>query len=189
MSDEYDTLRAEMLKWQDRRFDLLKISIGLVTALLGLKLVVEHPSKGEIWPLVSSVLLLYLSGANLLTWYAGVANSKLAAYIKVFHESDDGTVPGYRWENRLQRLKEKGLDPQNLNIWITVVYLALAVLSVAIPYATSGSSHSGPGIHSVLPVAGLLFIASAILVVCFSYPRKRYENHWDEIKKEEKGPA
>src|SRR5947208_2340161 len=106
MSNEYETLRAEILKWQDRRFDLLKISIGLITGLLGLKLVVEYPSKGDIWPLVSSVLLLYLSGANLLTWYAGVANSKLAAYIKVFHESDVGSAPAYRWESRLQRLKD-----------------------------------------------------------------------------------
>ncbi len=175
-----------MLKWQDRRFDLLRISIGLITGLLGLKLVVEYPSKGDIWPLVSSVLLLYLSGANLLTWYAGVANSKLAAYIKVFHESDVGSTPAYRWESRLQRLKDKGLDPQNLNIWISVVYVALAVLSVAIPFATANYSTAAPGICTFFPVSALLFVASAILVILFSYPRARYEAHWREIQEEEK---
>lgn len=125
--------------------------------------------------------------ANLLTWYAGVANSKLAAYIKVFHESEDDVAPAYRWEHRLQRLKERGLDPQNLNIWITVVYFALALLSVAIPYATAGYSHSGPGIRTFLPVSALLFIASAVLVVRFSYPRERYEAHWRKIQQEEEG--
>lgn len=189
MSKEYEALRAEMLKWQDRRFDLMKMSIGLITALLGLKLVVDHPATEMIWSLVSSVLLLFLSGANLLTWYAGVANSKLAAYIKVFHETtaDDGS--NYRWEGRLQRLKQKGLYPQNLNIWTTVIYIALAVLSVAVPSATANYSFSGIGACTFLPLSGVLFLISAFVVLRFSYPRERYEVHWKEIQKEEKGHA
>jgi len=71
VSGEYESLRAEILKWQDRRFDLLKLSISVVTGLLGLKLIFEKldapGSSSTLWPLISSILLLYLAGANLLT--------------------------------------------------------------------------------------------------------------------------
>ena len=63
MNREYEALRSEMLKWQDRRFDLLKLSISVVTGLLGFKLIVEKfdasSSGGTLWPLISAVLLLY----------------------------------------------------------------------------------------------------------------------------------
>src|SRR5262249_4637530 len=131
VSAEYESIRAEILKWQDRRFDLLKLSISVVTGLLGLKLILDATGS---WPIISSLLLLYLAGANLLTWYAGIANSKLSAYVKVFHEGQESPSIPMGWETRLAKLKTKGLDPQNLNRWIAVVYAVLAIISVVLPY-------------------------------------------------------
>jgi hypothetical protein len=69
---------------------------------LGFKVIVEKPELSDttapVWPLISAILLLYLSAANLLTWYAGVANTKLAMYIKVFHEDTGAEGPVARFE-------------------------------------------------------------------------------------------
>src|SRR5262249_50251333 len=141
----------------------------------------------EIWPLVSSVLLLFLSASNLLTYYAGIANTKLAAYVMVFHESTGDDAACYGWEGRLKRLKAKELDPQNVNIWIMTIYFALAVLSVAVPFAEANHPFTRIGVRTFLPVSGVLFLVSAFFVLRFSYPRERYEKNWREVQRDEKG--
>jgi hypothetical protein len=140
MSAEYESLRAEMHKWQDRRFDLLKHGTAVVTGLLGFKIITGGASEPGLnapeWPLISIVLLLYLATINLLTWYSGVANSKLAAYIKIFHEAEKSGIGQFKWESRLDKLKSRGLDSQSLNRWIAVTYLVLGIVSVGLPYAS-----------------------------------------------------
>lgn len=107
MSTEYECLRSEIHEWQDRRFTVLVASIGFVTAILGLK-IVDESAEAESWPLVSSLLLAFLSAACALIWYTRRACAKIAAYLVVFHESECQSSSG--WEERLQRLKERGLD-------------------------------------------------------------------------------
>ena len=192
VSGEYESLRAEILKWQDRRFDLLKLSISVVTGLLGLKLIFEKldapGSSSTLWPLISSILLLYLAGANLLTWYAGVANSKLSAYVRVFHEGQESTSIPMGWETRLAKLKTKGLDPQNLNWWITIVYAVLAIISVVLPYAATSFAPPGLWLYG-LAVSSAAFLATIILVVRFSYPREHFEACWRQLRDEERSLA
>jgi hypothetical protein len=187
MSEEYQALRAELLKWQDRRFDLLKISISVVTSLLGLKLIVDKlevsGASGKLWPLISSTLLLYLAAANLITWYAGVSNSILGAYIKVFHEERES--PSVRWETRLDALKAKGHIHYNVNQWIAALQSVLALICFVFPYA--GASFAPPGSWLWAFVAGsaAVFLATIILLVLFSYPREHYETYWREIRAKE----
>jgi hypothetical protein len=193
MSVELQSLRAEMLKWQDRRFDLLKHSTGVVTGLLGFKLIAEQSgvvvSAASAWPLISAVLLLYLSAANLLTWYAGIANSKLASYIKVFHEDSHTENNAPRWESRLASLKRKGLDPQSLNLWITVVYFVLGLVSVALPLTSAGFATPDKLWLAILLISSVPFLATLVLVAWYSYPRQRYEAHWLQLKREEQENA
>jgi predicted membrane channel-forming protein YqfA (hemolysin III family) len=193
MNDEYKALRSEMLKWQDRRFDLLKISISVVTGLLGFKLIVEKfdasSSSGALWPLISVVLLLYLAGANLLTWYAGVANSKIAAYVEVFHEAKESTPSSKRWEGRLRWLKSQGLDPHNLNRWITVVYVVLGVVSVVLPYAAADFARPSSWLFIALVISAVPFLITVVLVARYSYPRDDFLKHWRKLQEEENQSA
>ena len=181
MSAEFQAVRSEMLKWQDRRFDLLKHSTGVVTGLLGFKLIVEKSGLADttapVWPLISAILLLYLSAANLLTWYAGVANAKLGMYLKVFHDD--------QWESRLALLKEKGLDPQHLNRWIVVVYLVLGLVSVILPLASSG--FTAPHCLSLVTLlaCSIPFVLTLALVHWCSSPRKLYEDRWSQLRQDE----
>lgn len=188
MNQEYESLGAEILKWQDRRFQLIEISIGLVTAIIGLDLVMK-PSTPEHWPLISSVLLAFLSSAGLLTWYAGRANSKLSAYLKVFHEAEELAPEALRWETRLQKLKEKGLDRYNVNHWITVIFIVLAGISVLLPYIASSLSTPTGWPLALLLIFAALFVGSAILVSAFSYPRESYEARWRQLQRGEQSHA
>jgi hypothetical protein len=133
--------------------------------------------------------LLYLSVSNLLTWYAGVANSKLAAYIKVFHESSAGAETTPRWESRLAALKRKGLDPQNLNRWIALVYLVLSLVSVALPLASAGFAAPDRLWLVVLLACVVPFVITLVLVAFYSYPREQFEIAWKRLQREERGDA
>lgn len=189
MNTEYSSLRREMLRWQDRRFDLLKLSTSVVSGLLGFRLVMLRFDEGDsarvLWPLISSVLLLYLAGTSLLTWYAGVANSKIASYIKVFHDNLGGSSDLTHWESRLAALKSSGQDSGNLNRWIVVVYVTLGVVSVVLPYAAAGFAAPGPWLYA-LAVCAAPFLATIVLVACYSYPRERFENMWIGLREEER---
>jgi hypothetical protein len=184
MSEEYQALRAEILKWQDRRFDLVKISISVVTSLLGLKLIVdklETPDpNGDLWPLISSILLLYLAAANLIAWYASVSNSILAAYIKVFHEEGESTT--LRWETRLQKLRGKGYSRHNMNHWIAVLQSVLAIICIVFPYAAASFASPSLWLLGLIVISSAAFLTSLILVVLFSYPREKYEKSWRELR-------
>ena len=187
MGNDIESLRAEMLKWQDRRFDLLKHSTGVVTGLLGFSLLFEKGgnSSVSVWPLVSAMLLLYLSGANLLTWYSGIANTKLGAYLKVFHEEQATEGATSRWEGRLAILKKKHLDPHNLNLWITVIYMVLGLVSIVLPYAATHFTAPECSWLIVLLVCAAPFMGTLILVAKFSYPRDRFVSYWQIVKRDE----
>jgi hypothetical protein len=187
MSEEYQALRAEILKWQDRRFDLIKISISVVTGLLGLKFIFDNPgvpgSSGTLWPLISSTLLLYLAAANLLIWYAGVSNSILAAYVKVFHEENEST--SVHWETRFSKLKKR----HNVNHWIAVLHSALAIICVVLPYAAArGFVPPSPWLLGLVAGSAAVFLATMLVVMFFSYPREHYETNWRKLRDEEKKP-
>ena len=87
MNTEYESLRQEIHAWQNRRFIILTASITLVSAVLGLDAVQKTTVSVE-WPLITSLLWFFLGSTTALTWYAGRANAKIAAYLIVFHEKN-----------------------------------------------------------------------------------------------------
>jgi hypothetical protein len=126
MNEEYESLRTEILHWQDRRFTLVSISIAVITGVLGLDLIKPEISA-DTWPYVPCILLAFLSCATALTWYAGRANAKISAYLITFHE---GNSPG--WETRMGVLK--GQVWLDLNKGLAAVYFVLGITAVGIPY-------------------------------------------------------
>jgi O-antigen/teichoic acid export membrane protein len=173
---EDEKLRAEIKDWQDRRFTILTASIGLVTAVLGFKLF-DQPATAEMWPWVSALLLLLLSSACILTWYAGRANAKIAAYLIVFHERPSQSSDG-GWESRLHHLKESGLDRLNLNRLLIIIYLVLGLVSVIFP----ALRHSPAGSGLIVVIGAVFLFLSSLFFLFLKSPKERYIKLWEEVR-------
>ena len=179
--DEYVALRAEIKDWQDRRFTILTAAIGLVAAILGLK-VFDQPASTELAVGISVLLLLLLTSACVLTWYAGRANAKIAAYIVVFHERSGESGSG--WESRLADLKNKKLDPDrlNLNQVLISIYFVLGLVSVFYPLWQHLPCGAGLG---ALPAAVAVFFWSLGLL-CMVPQKERYIEQWELLKQSDR---
>ncbi len=174
MNEEYKTLRAETLAWQNRRFTVLATSVSLVTGILGF----DGVTKGESildWGLVSALLLFFLGSSAALTWYASRSNAKIAAYIIVFHQADSKG-----WETRLKTLKEGGDDRFNLNRMVVLIYAGLGTLSILMPWAVRGYKSTSDLALVVLTLSGVWFFFSLYLLL--RPPSTKYfEEKWKDI--------
>lgn len=181
MNTEYESLRKEIIAWQERRFTILAGSVALVTGILGLKVIGES-KPFENWAWASALLLVILASACALTWYAGRASAKIAAYLIVFHESQPDPLGA--WETRLQVLKDSRRDCWNLNRLIILVYLGLALLAVLAPLLSHREYHLVPLDYVTLVVAGGLFALAMVLLVLKS-PKEHYKKLWEDLGKKE----
>jgi type IV secretory pathway TrbD component len=181
MKEEYASLRQEISEWQNRRFLLVGTSITLVTGILGIGLGVLK----DLWIIASSLLLMFLTCAIILSWYAGRANAKISAYLVVFHSTTGSDDKMSGWESRLIRLKKKPkVDFFTLNHVLVAIYTTLGIMSVLIPWLVAGKPTTSLEQIPIL-VTALLFVGSLILQWKFSYPRDGYVKHWMDVKKEE----
>ena len=178
MKFEYESLREEIKAWQERRFTVLAGSIVLVTGILGLKIVGES-KPSESWPWASALLLVFLAAACALTWYARRANTKIAAYLIVFHES--GSDPLARWESQLDELKRSKSDRWDLNRLMIPIYVGLALLSVFAPMLSHREYHLVWADYITLGVAGTVFLVM-LIPLGRSAPREHYIHLWTELK-------
>jgi len=178
MDAEYESLRQEIQAWQNRRFTILAASITLVSAVLGLD-VVQKTTVSVQWPLVTSLLWFFLGSTTTLTWYAGRANAKIAAYLIVFHEKEN-----FGWESRLKKLKESGLDWFNLNRMIFLIFFGLGILSLVIPWSIRCSQLIAKWHILLLVSVGAWFIFSLILLI-WGYPRQNYKEKWIDVNNKE----
>lgn len=175
IKNEYEALRTEIKDWQDRRFTILTGSIALVTAVLGLK-VFEQPANVELWP-YSALLLLLLSCACALTWYARRGSAIIAAYLIIFHERRSDSKDG--WEDRLRRLQLKGVDKLSLNQFLGLIYLVLGVVAVAVPVLQKTPTYPG---CIILIIASFLFLCSLLLLfIASSEVKKDFLEKWKNL--------
>lgn len=186
MPDEYESLRAEILQWQNRRFQLVGASITLVTGVLGLGL--DANAMASSGSVIASLLLLVLACAVFLSWYAGMANTKIAMYLMVFHEQAGGSEgQGSGWESRLYRLKNRRrTDPLALNNALVLIYFALGVISFIVPYAVAKGYSLMPAQSVLLVLMVLLFLAALLVHWKYSDQRNRYLGYWQEIQRDER---
>ncbi len=177
MSSEYESLREEILAWQNRRFMILTASITFVSAILGLDAVQKNTAVVE-WSLITSLLWLFLSSMAVLTWYAGRANAKIATYLRVFHEENGG------WESRLAPMSESAWF--NLNIMVLLVYGGLGIFSLVIPcsirYSVVIENHENQHFKLLL-FSGVCFLV-ALIRLGWGNPSKKYIEKWEVVKTE-----
>jgi len=180
MDKEYECLHEEILNWQDKRFTLVSASIILVTTALGL---VSEGKNTWPWEIVSSIILAFLFCVCLLTWYFGTSNARLGAYIEVFYETAD--QPYYRWHTRNRAFKHEILLYRFLsfNSCLALIYLVLGVSSIVIPSKFQFPTNSN--FLYLLLTLFLLFLVTIVLLIGFSYPRKRYVSYWQKVKERE----
>lgn len=174
MTEEYEALRAEMLEWQNRRFTILTVTITLVVGILGLEGVLTGESTLGWW-LVASLLWFFLGSSAALTWYAGRANAKAAAYIIVFYEAKSSG-----WETRLDVLKKSKLDWFSLNRMVVLIYFGLAVLSFLVPWTVRESQCVIDWQAYVLVVSGA-WITGNLLLLLRDKPKVFYIQSFRDI--------
>ena len=176
---EYELLRIEMMEWQNRRFAIVGISITLVSALLGAGQVAGAKLP---WEFVTVLGLFFLSVACLLTAYCGIANTKLATYLQVYHEVEGSR---FRWETRLEAFPSVIGRFENLNQHISMIYLVLAVLTLCLPPLLLGSPLGGK--YHLVPVVMMTLIFCLALVWLFRSQGRReaFKAHWQQIAQQE----
>lgn len=163
MQFEYDSLRKELLEWQNRRISLLTTSTTVVTGVLALGPGIAEQMPG--WS-IALLLLLFLSASCRLTSYAGDVNQRIGSFLQVFHERSESL----RWESRSAAFAESsaGVAPVNLNTLLFWFYLVLGLVSVTMPFmlfrgvltsGIGGSIHRESGLALVIPAA-FIFIVS-----------------------------
>src|SRR5829696_5488085 len=209
MKEEYPSVRAEILQWQTLRYLTLAASVAITSGFLtfvlgrsaeGTNLPTE--TLGGWWVLVPIALLMFLTCAMAITWYAGNGNAKMATYLKVFYEErgeepdpQTGHPTGVGWESRHAAFKNPrpGSPPLprrayidkifNLNQLLAIFYLLLGAGSVALPFIILGNL-SLPW-QSIFLLFALLPFLAILMVLFLATPAKEYAKLWRTIKAQE----
>ena len=100
MNTEFEALRNAIVQWQARRMALVGFSVAILTAFLGLS---KTFSSSIPWPLISLLLLLFISVICYLSAYCGMASKKIGAYIEVVIERNS---PDFNWETLNSKFRQ-----------------------------------------------------------------------------------
>jgi undecaprenyl pyrophosphate phosphatase UppP len=173
MTDEYNSLRKEIIEWQNRRFLILGITITLVSGILGLK---TNAVSSNISLYISSILLFILASSSCLIWYCGRASAKIAAYLIVFHE--ERSEQGSGWESRLNKLKKSKKDWFDLNKMMFLVYLVLGCLSVFLPYLYNKDKCSVTLLNIIPLIITTIFYIIGLYLLLQKSKKKYYIQLW-----------
>jgi hypothetical protein len=167
--EEFRTLREEILNWQSKRFDILKLSILALTIVVGGA--VAQSDKWQ-WALSSSCVFVILGISAYLTWLFSVFVSVGGAYIEVFLEGD--------WDRRNRQLRITTKVPK-LNDVFTVIYLVLAIIANVICYVRCLATSISLLLLLWLPTL-LGFLYCLFILKFKSYPRSKSVERWIRVK-------
>lgn len=183
MDKEYESLREEILNWQEKRFTLASASIVLITTALGF---ISEGKNTWPWEVSTSIILVFLLCVCLLTWYLGTSNARLGAYIEVFYETEDQP---YRWHRRNRLFKDDFFLYKILhfNSCLALIYLVLGISAIVVPLKF-GLPIDRKFLYLLIPLI-FLFFTMIVLLIGFSYPRKRYVAYWQKVKEMESKKA
>jgi len=181
--EEYNSLRAEIMKRQDARLYIAGFTMAAIGTILGFTLregtSFGHDSNYYIAALVSFALIV-LNAALFLTIQYTQQIDIISAYIRKFIEPK---ISGMGWETRwkLYRKKKGEKDPSFFDFpWGTSRSLALfyAFLTVAVCFVVFVRSLYHPFIILVLILVTSSFILSYDL---FKKKSKGWKVNWDII--------
>jgi len=169
-TDEFQTLREEMLLWQGRRFDALKNTVIAVSFIVG----GAQTGKWE-WMLASACTLVILAIACYFTWLSSVMVIVGGSYIEVLLEGG--------WERRNRELR-KVIRVPTMNRVLAFIYLFIAIVC-----GITCQVMCMPTSTSVVMVLWWLCAVGFALTLAWlalrSYPRSKLVDHWRKVKAEE----
>ncbi len=171
--DEYPSIRQEIIQWQTVRFTLITVSSAAVAAVIGFAL---NSVGTKYYIFISSLLLVFLCIAVLLTWYAGVGNVKMGTYLAVFYEEE-----GKGWHRRhsvIKKLSRIYADKLTLNVLLAIFYLVLGIASLLL-------SLYDLRLPWILLPALLFLLLFGFLLLLFSIPSSYYRALWRILKNAE----
>lgn len=173
MEKEYETLRLEILQWQNRRFDIMAGSIIGTTAILGW--IVSTPNNWS-WAIAASIPLTFLSCACFLNCLFNRSVAVIGAYLEVFH-------PG-KWNNRIRRFRAEQNKIMIVNTGFMSIYIALGAISIIISGFVCLKTATIFEV-SLLAFVSILFIIALLILYKYSTPKESFLERWEKIRSEE----
>jgi hypothetical protein len=172
---EYETLRKEILQWQNQRFAIGTGSLVVVFAILGWAITA---SEKWAWPVLSSVILALLVLVAYLSWLMGLFSSRISTYLEVFHETD---FMDLGWERRHRIPHRNFLTTKGA---YAALYFGLGVVSCAVSFTVC---RAAPTRQSFLLFGFfvLVFVLMLMVLIFKSHPWDRYLQQWRRIKASE----
>lgn len=167
----YESLRNELIRWQERRYLIFSTSIVFVTALIGWFVTGEKNLEFTIAAILPHILIL---GASLLTRNTSLYSTKIGTYISVFYEDI--------WEINQAPFSKKTWI-WSTNLIFALFYLGISIISTIILYKISDSTVDvEQAVFWILILISGLNLWSIIYLAFRSYPREKYLKLWTEIK-------
>jgi len=130
----------EIQDWQAHRLIIATDALVIVAGVLSLDLYNDGAPVPP-WHVLSSLLVMFLTIASVLTWYCATVNVKMAEHLKSLHNNSDTNDPSTpaTCEWRLGILGEHSDSSLHVNQLLAILYLALGVFAIAIPFRASGN--------------------------------------------------
>ena len=90
--EEYASLRTEILAWQERRVSTLSSTTTLIGVILGVSVTFKSsttkPSLVS-WTALSAAMPFIVFASMMVCLYAADASSRISAYLKIYHSSEN----------------------------------------------------------------------------------------------------
>lgn len=167
--------------------DLSWVCVAIFTGFLGLS---KTFSSSIPWPLISILLLLFVSVVCYLSAYCGIASKKIGAYIEVVIERNNAKL---NWETLNSGFAEKfkevsGKKIGDLNKMLTNIYGVIGLISILFPPMIFKQTSFSNIWYLFLILTVFLFVLSIFHLYRSQGKRKDYIKAWEKIYNEASGP-
>jgi hypothetical protein len=179
--EEFKSLRDEMLKWQERRFEVLKISLLTSSAV-----VTGAVAKSDVWdwPVAVAAVFFILGISSRLIRTFSIYTATGGSYLEVFFRSE--------WESRNRKRVSDYTEPSakipTLNETLCIVHIGIGLSSLVICYLLAGPSSWRTILFALLP-SSIFFFTNLVKLYKNSYPRESLVTSWMKVKEAHAGPV
>lgn len=179
---EYASLREELISHQERRINILNVSLTASSGLLAINAQLESPY-------LPMFVLLILFSALVLIAQTEYGIQRIASYIRVVLERDN---PDLNWETASFWIRKESTKPK---IWdtspilppvllLSAVSLAAVTMSLWLSWSDPADQTVSIVVASVWGLAWLLYLASSIRRLMFWEVDKNEASQWGDFMKE-----
>lgn len=183
-SEEYKTLREEIIEHQRLRMQILVLSTTasslIIGAILGFR---SKAPPSSFWYLVIPALYLLLTTGCIISRILSDRIKYIGAYISIFIEEEEN-----KWET-VSYTPVHPLVPRSMVMGITIGYSALGVIDlIVLLYVLQLNPPKFFDIHYLYSLGGGLSLTLILWHRAAERAKERYIKYWKEIKEGKKPP-